>query len=259
MSATSLVTNAGARSRIALFVAGLTMVLVVLAFSELVGYIAMPALAGLLVIVGFRTLKPEQVRMVWRTGPIQATVMTLTFVLTLVIPLQYAVLVDIGMSVLLYVIRQSNRITIKSCGLPRPARSKRVSRPPRWASTRSWCSGPTGACSSPPPGRSRGAARPSVSEESRRSVVILTLRGKEDLGSTFINLTTRYAKALADHDCLLWISGVSERTFSQLENTGAIDVIGPARVHVRTSVVAESTRGAVAEAETWIGSRGAPR
>ena len=58
MSATSLNKSAGARSRIALMIAGVVMAVVIIAFAGLVGHIAMPALAGLLMLVGFRTIQP---------------------------------------------------------------------------------------------------------------------------------------------------------------------------------------------------------
>lgn len=257
MSATSLVTNAGARSRIALFVAGLTMVTVVLAFSGLVGYIAMPALAGLLVVVGFRTLKPEQVRMVWRTGPIQAAVMTLTFILTLVIPLQYAVLVGIGMSVLLYVVRQSNRITIKSWSFNDAGQVEEGDPPAEVGANEVLVLRPYGSLFFAATGAFEEAL-PEVSEESRRSVVILTLRGKEDLGSTFINLTTRYSQTLADHDCLLKVSGVSDRVMSQLEVTGALDQLGADNIYLSTASLTESTRQAMRDADDWLEATATP-
>ena len=52
-------------------------------------------------------------RSVWRVGAIQRVVLVVTFVLTMLIPLQYAVLVGVGLSVILHVVRQSNQITIK--------------------------------------------------------------------------------------------------------------------------------------------------
>ncbi len=61
MSATSIVTTAGAQSRVAQMIAGLVMAVVVIAFGGLVGEIAMPALAGLLMVVGFRTVKPDDI------------------------------------------------------------------------------------------------------------------------------------------------------------------------------------------------------
>ncbi len=113
MSASSLVKNAGARSRTALLIAGAVMAIVILVFGNAVGYIAMPALAGLLMTVGYRTVKPADIKAVWKTGKTQAVVMTVTFVLTMIIPLQNAVLVGVGISMILYVIKQSNQITLK--------------------------------------------------------------------------------------------------------------------------------------------------
>ena len=73
----------------------------------------MPALAGLLIVVGVRTIKPADLISVWRTGVSQRVVMVTTFLLTIVIPLQYAVLVGVGLSMALYVVGQSNKVIIK--------------------------------------------------------------------------------------------------------------------------------------------------
>ena len=51
MSASSLNKAAGARSRMSLVIASVVMAVVIIAFAGLVGYIAMPALAGLLILV----------------------------------------------------------------------------------------------------------------------------------------------------------------------------------------------------------------
>ena len=72
------------------------MLLVILLFSGLADLIAMPALAGLLTVVGIRTFRIEDVAMVWRTGATQASVMVVTFVLTIAAPLQVAVLTGVG-------------------------------------------------------------------------------------------------------------------------------------------------------------------
>lgn len=50
MSATSLVTVSGAWSRVANLSAGLTMAVLILTVGPLIGDIAMPALAGLLIL-----------------------------------------------------------------------------------------------------------------------------------------------------------------------------------------------------------------
>lgn len=43
----------------------------------------------------------------------QKAVLLTTFALTMIIPLQYAVLVGVGLSLILHVVRQSNQVTIK--------------------------------------------------------------------------------------------------------------------------------------------------
>jgi MFS superfamily sulfate permease-like transporter len=52
----------------------------------------LPALAGLLILIGYRTIKPRELWSVWKTGVIQKTVLATSFALTMLIPLQYAVL-----------------------------------------------------------------------------------------------------------------------------------------------------------------------
>ena len=254
MSATSIVTNAGARSRIALIVAGLTMMVAVLLFSDLVGYIAMPALAGLLIVVGFRTLKPDQIRMVAVTGGIQAAVMVVTFVLTLIIPLQYAVLVGVGMSIILYVARQSNQVRIKRWTIDDRGLITESEAPSELGEDEVVTLRPYGSlffAASP----LVEAAFPDVVADSRNSVVVISLRGKEDLGSTFINVIVRYSSRLAEADCLLKISGASDRVMEQFERTRAIDTIGAENIYPRTPQVTESTRQAVADAQEWVSAR----
>jgi SulP family sulfate permease len=110
MSASSLVVSAGARSRAALLFAAAVMALVIVLLADVVSLVAMPALAALLIVVGVGTVKPAKVVAVGRTGPVPLTVMSMTLVLTMIMPLQYAVLVGVGLSVLLFVIGQSSRL-----------------------------------------------------------------------------------------------------------------------------------------------------
>jgi SulP family sulfate permease len=96
VSATSLNKEAGAKSRQSLLFAAIVMAIVIVVFGNAVGYVAMPALAGLLMLVGYRSIKPGDLQSVWRTGVVQKAVLAVTFVLTLVVPLQYAVLLGVG-------------------------------------------------------------------------------------------------------------------------------------------------------------------
>lgn len=244
MSATSIVTTAGARSRMALVVAAATMAAAVLLFADVVGFIAMPALAGLLIVVGVKTFKPDNVRMVLRTGGIQATVMLVTFVLTMIIPLQYAVLIGVGLSVILYVARQSNRVRLVRWTFSAEGAVTEDDPPRDLPANEVVVLRPYGSLFFAAAGVVEEAL-PKVGDDSHNSVVIISLRGKEDLGSTFINVVTRYAQRLRDADCALMLAGVSEGVARQLDRTGAAAVLGRDNIFPVTAAVTESTRRAM--------------
>jgi SulP family sulfate permease len=223
------------------------MIAAILLFADLVGYIAMPALAGLLIVVGVKTFKPDDVRMVLRTGPVQATVMLTTFVLTMIIPLQYAVLIGVGLSVILYVARQSNRIQVKQWVFSPDGTVTEQDPPPELPANQTVVLRPYGSlffAAAP----AFDAALPAVTDRTRHATVIVTLRGKEDLGSTFINVITRYAQRLQQADSTLMLAGVSDRVADQLTNTGADAVLGPANIYRATPAITESTQRAIAAA-----------
>lgn len=245
MSATGLVIAGGGRTRLVNLSAGAVMIIVILLLGNLAGYIAMPALAALLMLVGYRTLKPEKIFMVWKTGVTQATVMSVTFVLTILIPLQYAVLAGIAISIVLFVARQSNKIVVKRWVFTQNSPLPREEAPPAFLEA-----GDTVVLS--PYGSLFFAAAPvfesqlpRVTAQSSGSVVILRLRGKEDLGSTFIQVITRYAQQIHAQHSYLLLCGVGERAYSQLSQTQAVRTLGKKNIFTATPVVGESLTNAI--------------
>ncbi len=232
--------------------AGFVMVIVVLLLGDTAGLIAMPALAALLILIGVRTLKPDRILMVWRTGPTQATVMATTFLLTLVIPMQYSVLVGVGISVILFVARQSNKVTVKRWsfepGQPDPTESPPPSMVPPGEAVILTPYGSLFFASAPVFERQL----PVVDESSTGGVVILRLRGKEDLGSTFIGTITRYRASLETVGGHLVLAGVSDRVMSQLADTGALTLLGPENVFAAHDQVGKSVRAALERANDLL-------
>jgi SulP family sulfate permease len=98
------------------------------------------------------------------------------------------------------------------------------------------------------------AALPAVGEGSRRSVVILRLRGRSDLGTTFMDVLHRYAVALAAVGSRLVIVSANERIQEQLVVTGITDVIGPGGVYPGDERVGATVRRAYDDAIAWVGS-----
>jgi sulfate permease, SulP family len=251
MSASTLNKSAGARSRLSLMIASGAMAVVILAFARLVGYIALPALAGLLMLVGYRTIKPADLQSVWKTGTIQKAVLGTSFVLTMVIPLQYAVLVGVGLSVILHVVRQSNQITIKRWQLDPEGNLIETDAPAQLP--------PNEVVALQPYGSLFFAAAPVLESQlpapastCRNSVVILRLRGRTDLGTTFMDVLHRYAEALTATGSRLVIVSASERIQEQLRVTGVTDAIGPDNIYPGDERVGATLKRAYADAAAWI-------
>ncbi len=250
MSASSLNKAAGARSRLALMIASVAMAVVIVAFAGLVGHIAMPALAGLLILVGWRTVKPGDLQSVWKTGAVQKTVLATTFALTMVIPLQYAVLVGVGLSVILHVVRQSNQVTIKRWLLDPEGNLIETSPPAHLPRNEVVVLQPYGSLFF--------AAAPVLESQlpapagSRNCVVILRLRGRTDLGTTFMDVLRRYAQALTATGSKLVIVSASERVQEQLRVTGVTDLIAPENIYTGDERIGATVKRAYADAAAWI-------
>ena len=251
MSATSLNKAAGARSRIALMIAGVVMAVVIIAFAGLVGHIALPALAGLLMLVGYRTIKPDDLRSVWKTGAVQKAVLATSFALTMVIPLQYAVLAGVGLSVILHVVRQSNQVTIKRWRLDPDGNLIETDPPAQLPAGEVVALQPYGSLffAAAPVLESQ---LPAPATTSLNSVVILRLRGRTDLGTTFMDVLRRYAQALTAAGSKLVIVSASERIQEQLRVTGVTDLITPQDIYAGDERVGATLKRAYADATSWI-------
>lgn len=254
LSATSLVVNAGSRTRFANIVAGITMAVSLLFLGRLIGALAMPALAGLLLIIGFRTLKPDDILMVWNSGYVQQIVALITFVTALLVPLQFAVIFGVALSILLFVFSRSNTITIRQWDYA-PGRFPVESNAPEVL--------PANAITILIPYGSLFFASaqlfekqlPQIETDTRNAAVIINFRGRTDLGITFTTVLTRYARELQAHDCRLLLAGVGTHTAREFEKTGVIGVFGRENIFHATEQVGESTLTAFYEAEKWLQSR----
>jgi SulP family sulfate permease len=251
LSGTAMVANAGARSRWANFMAGVLIAVTVLLFADVVELVAMPALAGLLIVIGFRTLDFDSIRTVWHTGAIPRAVMVMTFLATLVMPLQFAVLLGVGLSVLLFVFHQANRLQLvelipsSKSGLPveQPAPSRLFDR-------KVTVLYPYGSLF-------YAAARtfeenlPSV-DDAKEAVVIFVLRGYERFGSTIIAVLDRYNQSLQKNGGKLMLAGVSPGVMLQLERTGLLDKIGRENVFLVQRQWGVAAYEAYEAAQRWL-------
>jgi SulP family sulfate permease len=232
--------------------AGITMALVLLLFGNAISFLAMPALAGLLIVIGYRIIKTDDVRVVWNLGLYHQTVMVVTFGLTLVVPLQYAVFTGAALSIIMYVTRQSNQVKIVEWVRQQPGELPIEQEAPKEVpSQKSTILIPYGSLFYAA-SQTFEEALPAVTDETQHAIVILSLRQRDDLGSTLFSVLERYAANLKAHNSLLMLTEISDKTMDQFENTGHIDIFGRDNLYRSTERPYESMKEAMHQADKWI-------
>jgi SulP family sulfate permease len=83
-------------------------------------------------------------------------------------------------------------------------------------------------------------------------VVAVNLRGKDEIGSTFVTVLQRYAKALQDRQSKLMLVGVDPVIREQLAKTGVLKLIGEENVFIATPQLGAALNQAVAAAHAWL-------
>ncbi|WP_221586309.1 SulP family inorganic anion transporter [Microbacterium sp. G2-8] len=250
MSASALIVAAGAKTRLALFVAGGVMALVILVASDLVAYVAMPALAALLIVVGIGSIRPGRVYSVIKTGPLQTTVMSVTFALTLLIPLQFAVLVGVGMGIVLFVAQESNRVRVREVRISEAGPMRETEPRPVIPPSEVVILQPYGSlffASAPTVERQL----PTVGRNSRHSVVIIRLRGTDRIGLAHIEVLRRYARLLAESDSLLKLVVSEPHVLQQIHAAGITDIAESDTYH-GDEWVGKTLRRAYSDAREWV-------
>jgi SulP family sulfate permease len=250
MSGSSIIVQSGARSGLALFIAGGVMALVILVAAEAVAHIAMPALAGLLIIVGIGAVRPSRMYSVVKSGPLPTTIMAVTFGLTLVIPLQFAVLVGVGLGIILYVAEQSNSIRVRELHFEPDGRTRETDPPARVPAGDVLVLQPYGSLffASAPVFEKQ---LPTVDVDSRRAVVIVRLRGIDQIGLSHVEVLRRYARVLRAVDSTLKVVAGAE-VIPQLAAGGLPEDIGSGNIYQGTEWIGATVRRAYADARREI-------
>lgn len=245
---TALNVRSGARTRWASIWAGLWMLVILVAFSGLVAKVALPTLGAILIFAAVGSLRFGEVATILRTGLTSRIAVVTTFAATLFLPVAAAVGIGVALSLLLQLNTEAMDLKVVEL-LPREDGRFEERRAPSsltsdhvtildvygsllYAGTR------TLQARLPDPA---GAEAP---------VVILRLRGRTSLGSTFVKLVGDYADRLDDVGGRLYLSGLQPSLTEQLDRTGSIE--GPVLAFEATPVVGESTQEAYLDAESWL-------
>jgi SulP family sulfate permease len=252
VSATALNISSGAKSRWANVFSGLVVVVAVLVFSPAVSQVAMPAMAAVLIVAGFQSIKWNRLADIWATGWPPRIVMLVTLVLTLAIPLQQAVFLGVLLSILAHFFITSTHEVRLTQLIPNPDGTVTEGPAPAElasnAVTLLQIYGNmtfTGAETLEQYLPKAGSAT--------RPVVILRLRAQEGIGSSFVTVLERYSQQVKAVGGRLMVAGVSKKVKGQLDRTETTsDLLGPENVFVATTNLGASTRAALAAAQRWL-------
>ncbi|MCI0393574.1 MAG: STAS domain-containing protein, partial [Chloroflexi bacterium] len=99
--------NAGARTPLASVFSGLFVLVAMFVLGPLAAYLPRAALAGVLIIVAFNMIHREEIARIWRGARGDAIIMLVTFLGTLFLAIEFAVLLGILLSFALYIMRTS--------------------------------------------------------------------------------------------------------------------------------------------------------
>jgi len=250
MSETSVNISAGAKTRLANLLSGLMIIVIVLVFGDVVEKFAMPSIAALLIVAGYQAIKKGQIADVWDTGMAPRLIMSFTFIATLFLPIQYAVFLGIALSVIQYWVSSSldSRVVElvpqdDGSWIERPGPEKlidnRVTLLEPYGSLH-YAAVYTLEDLLPSPETARGA------------VVILRLRGREQISSTFIEVIERYAQQLQANGNKLVLSDVHEEVKNQIDRTETTDTIPEEDIFLAAETRRGSTNAALAAAQAWV-------
>jgi SulP family sulfate permease len=250
-SATSILAEAGARTRLANIAAGLGIAGLLLLFHGIMGLLAMPALAGFLIVLGVGVLKPRELLETWRLGGLHRIGMVSLILVALFVSLQYAVFLGVVVAGFLYIIQQSNDVTVRESIYEQDHLIFERDIEPDLA--------PNSIVSLQYYGSLFYASAelyeeqlPHPTSKTKNAVVILNLHGQTDLDSTVLDMLVDYALKLQKHDSRLILAGVEDSAREKMGRLGKLDAIGSENVFSASEFFQESMLKARHDAEEWI-------
>ena len=250
LGGTSVVVGAGARSRWANIFTGLFFAMLILLFGNLVELVAMPAVAAILIFAGYEIIDPVEIMQVWDTSWASRLVMVFTFFVTLLLPIQFAVLSAVLLSFFFHVIASASDLKIIEL-VEDEEGDFEVRKPPHKLPSNK-------AILLTIRGGKFFAAAYKIADmipsavEAQNAVAIIRMRGKDSISSTFIQVVERYSAALQKNGGKLMLSGVSEHVYEQLEKTEIVELLGEENIYPESSKLLYSSKQALKAANVWI-------
>lgn len=99
--------TSGAKTRFASAFSGIFVWAALLGLSRWIGYIPNAALAGVLIVSATGVFNIQHIRLTWQSRGVSRWVLVITYLSALLLPLQYAIYVGVGLSIMIYLYESS--------------------------------------------------------------------------------------------------------------------------------------------------------
>jgi SulP family sulfate permease len=99
--------SAGAQTRMSSLFSGIFVLLAMIVFAPLAAYVPRTALAGVLILTAYSMIDRKEIARIWRGARDDAVIMVVTFLATLFLHLEFAVLTGILLSFAFYIMKTS--------------------------------------------------------------------------------------------------------------------------------------------------------
>lgn len=247
----------GAKTKLSAVISGLSVFAFLLLFSRLIGYIPMPALAGVVVVSSASLINFDLIKMTWQSRLSSRTILLVTFVSALVLPLEYAIFLGI-LSTLLIFLGESSQVNLtyiledesgKFIELPID-RIKEIKPDIAIVNIE---------------GDLYFAAVESLEEQinqilnSGLKVLILRFRRTHLLASTGIIALGHIIDEAKKKGIEVLFCGVQNETRETLESSGILDSLGQQRIFIANDQLFTSTQKALEEAKSILHKENAPK
>ncbi|KAA9345779.1 SulP family inorganic anion transporter [Adhaeribacter soli] len=253
LGTTAINVLAKAQTRWASILSGIAMTLVVVVFSGIVAYTAMPSLGAMLILAGSRSIKLSDIESTWNSGwkswP-SYLAMIVTFGATLILPIPSAVGIGVLLSAFLYVTQSSTEITLVQLRRRKDGAIEEHQAPKELKENQVTVLNIYGDLFFAG-ARTLGHVLPKPAGV-QNPVVILRLRGRKHLGATLVSVLSEYASQLEAANGRLYLTGISEQVNEEVEHSGKLHLNGPIRAFKAEPVLGLSTHNAVEDAEAWL-------
>ena len=250
LSRTAVNIHAGAKTRLANVFSGVFIALTLVLFGGVIEQIAVAALGGHLVVAAITLIRLDAIKTIWRVSLSGKLSMSVTFLSTLILPLEYSIYIGVLLSLALYIHDSTQNLNVVRLVPLGNHQFEEQPAPKKLPDNEIIIIDVYGHLYFAAIRRLE-QLMPSP-DNAKKPIVILRVRNNRFLGSTGLTYLKSYAGKLKAVGGTLLLAGISPDVKEQLERTNGINDLGIENIFFSNHIIFSATERALAYAERLI-------